>query len=60
MVVGISEKVLIQELKEMIADRIVSRKDFRKIPPHVEYSLTPFGKTLAEALASYASGAACI
>ncbi len=50
LVTGISEKMLIQELKEMIADQIVSRKDFQEIPPRVEYSLTSFGKTLAEAL----------
>ena len=50
LVVGISEKMLIQELKEMISDQILRRKDFQEIPPRVEYSLTSFGKTLAEAL----------
>jgi DNA-binding HxlR family transcriptional regulator len=47
LVEGISEKMLIQELKEMVADQIVSRKDFHEVPPHVEYSLTAFGKSLA-------------
>ena len=47
LVEGISEKMLIQELKEMVADQIVSRKDFHEVPPRVEYSLTAFGKTLA-------------
>ncbi len=46
---GISEKMLIQELKELELDGIVSRKDFREVPPHVEYSLTPFGGELAVA-----------
>lgn len=50
LVVGISEKMLIQELKEMVADQIVSRKDYQEIPPRVEYTLTPFGKSLAETL----------
>jgi DNA-binding HxlR family transcriptional regulator len=50
LVVGISEKMLIQQLREMEADRIVARKDFQVIPPHVEYSLTEFGISLAEAL----------
>ena len=50
LVVGISEKMLIQQLREMEADRIVARKDFQEIPPRVEYSLTEFGVSLAEAL----------
>jgi len=48
---GISEKMLIQSLKEMELDRIVLRQDFKEVPPRVEYSLTEFGKTLYEALA---------
>jgi DNA-binding HxlR family transcriptional regulator len=48
---GISEKMLIQHLKEMQADGIVTRKDFKEIPPRVEYALTPFGKSLNAALA---------
>jgi DNA-binding HxlR family transcriptional regulator len=47
---GISEKMLIQHLKEMEADGIVSRRDFREIPPRVEYALTPFGRSLWDAL----------
>ncbi|WP_230474812.1 winged helix-turn-helix transcriptional regulator [Dyella monticola] len=49
-VAGISEKMLIQELKEMELDGIVKRKDFHEIPPRVEYSLTPFGTELREVL----------
>jgi DNA-binding HxlR family transcriptional regulator len=49
-VVGISEKMLIQQLREMQGDGIVAREDFREIPPHVEYSLTEFGGSLLEAL----------
>jgi DNA-binding HxlR family transcriptional regulator len=48
---GISEKMLIQHLKEMQADGIVVRKDFKEVPPRVEYALTPFGKSLYSALA---------
>jgi DNA-binding HxlR family transcriptional regulator len=50
LVVGVSEKMLIQELKEMMADRIVARKDFHEIPPRVEYALTEFGRSLAQTL----------
>jgi DNA-binding HxlR family transcriptional regulator len=50
LVTGISEKMLIQQLREMQRDGIVAREDFREIPPRVEYSLTPFGVSLQEAL----------
>jgi DNA-binding HxlR family transcriptional regulator len=48
---GISEKMLIQHLKEMEADDIVKRRDFKEVPPRVEYALTPFGQSLHAALA---------
>jgi len=48
---GISEKMLIQHLKEMQSDGIVTRKDYREVPPRVEYAMTPFGLSLCEALA---------
>ena len=48
---SVSDKVLIQQLKELQADGIIDRVDFREIPPKVEYSLTAFGKTLGKALA---------
>jgi DNA-binding HxlR family transcriptional regulator len=48
---SVSDKVLIQQLKELQADRIIGRVDFGEIPPKVEYSLTAFGKTLGKALA---------
>jgi DNA-binding HxlR family transcriptional regulator len=46
----VSDKMLIQQLKELEADGIVARFDFKEIPPKVEYSLTAFGKTLSLAL----------
>ncbi|AWN15797.1 helix-turn-helix domain-containing protein [Salinisphaera sp. LB1] len=46
----VSDKVLIQQLKELQADGVVSRVDYGEIPPKVEYSLTPFGSKLAQAL----------
>ena len=47
----VTHKVLIQQLKELEADRIVKRVDHGEIPPRVDYSLTKFGQTLAQALA---------
>ncbi|MBC17411.1 MAG: transcriptional regulator [Desulfovibrio sp.] len=47
---GISEKVLIQQLKELAADQIVHREVYKQVPPKVEYSLTPLGQTLIPTL----------
>src|ERR1700732_4902179 len=53
---NVSDKVLIQQLKELQADRIIDRVDFREIPPKVEYSLTAFGKTWERRWLLFASG----
>ncbi|HEY4310829.1 MAG TPA: helix-turn-helix domain-containing protein [Pirellulales bacterium] len=50
---GISEKMLIQNLKELESDSVVRRRDFKEVPPRVEYSLTPFGSTIIPALAPF-------
>ena len=47
----VSDKVLGQQLKDLVADGVVLRRDYGEIPPKVEYSLTPFGSNLAAALA---------
>jgi DNA-binding HxlR family transcriptional regulator len=48
---GVSDKVLIAQLKELQMDEVIERIDYKQIPPKVEYSLTPFGLSLAKALA---------
>ncbi|HEX6027265.1 MAG TPA: helix-turn-helix domain-containing protein [Solirubrobacter sp.] len=47
---GISQKMLTQTLRSMEADGLVQRTVIDVIPPHVEYSLTPLGRTLIEPL----------
>jgi len=47
---GITEKMLIQQLRQMEADGIIRREAFHEIPPRVEYSLTEFGISLKEVL----------
>ncbi|MBC2874333.1 MULTISPECIES: winged helix-turn-helix transcriptional regulator [Streptomyces] len=47
---GISERVLINQLKEMEASQLVHREEFPQVPPKVEYSLTPFGTSLLDVL----------
>ena len=49
-VAGISEKMLIQQLRELESDGIVTRHDFREVPPRVEYAVTEFGVSLMDAL----------
>ena len=46
----VSDKMLIQQLKELEADDLVKRTDYREVPPRVDYSLSPLGRGLAEAL----------
>ncbi len=43
---GISQRMLTQELRELEEDGIVRRKVFAQIPPRVDYSLTPLGRSL--------------
>ncbi|WP_375383586.1 winged helix-turn-helix transcriptional regulator [uncultured Sphingomonas sp.] len=49
-VMGISEKVLIQQLRELVAAGVLTRRDHQRVPPMVDYTMTPFGLTLAAAL----------
>ncbi|MGN5636939.1 winged helix-turn-helix transcriptional regulator [Streptomyces sp. AC154] len=48
---GLSEKVLTQALREMADDGVVHREVYDELPLRTEYSLTPFGRELSEALA---------
>ncbi|MCL6230598.1 helix-turn-helix transcriptional regulator [Acinetobacter baumannii] len=47
---SISEKVLIQQLRDLVAINVLNRHDYKCVPPMVDYSLTPFGETLVQAL----------
>jgi DNA-binding HxlR family transcriptional regulator len=46
----VSDKMLIQQLKELEGDGLVKRTDYKEVPPRVDYALTPLGCSLAEAL----------
>lgn len=43
---GITQKMLIQQLREMERDGIVLRRVYPQVPPKVEYSLSRTGKSL--------------
>jgi DNA-binding HxlR family transcriptional regulator len=47
---GISQKMLSQVLKSLERDGLVRRRAIATVPVTVEYSITPLGKTLAEAV----------
>jgi DNA-binding HxlR family transcriptional regulator len=47
---GISPKTLADTLKDLQAEKLVSRQSFAEIPPRVEYSLTKDGVELGKAI----------
>lgn len=44
---GISQKVLVQQLREMEEHGLVRRTVHAAVPPHVEYDATELGRSLA-------------
>jgi DNA-binding HxlR family transcriptional regulator len=50
MIPAISQKMLIQQLRQMEADGIVRRIVHHQVPPKVEYCLTDWGQALCPAL----------
>lgn len=47
---NITQKMLTQQLRELEADGIVCREVYPQVPPKVEYSLSPQGKTILPVL----------
>ena len=47
---GISQKVLTQQLRELVADHLIERIDFNEKPLRVEYRLSPLGRDLMPVL----------
>ena len=43
---GISQKVLTDSLRQMMADGLAYRRDYHEPPPRVEYGLTELGKQM--------------
>ena len=47
---GVNQKMLIQQLKELTKDGIVTRTAYPEVPPKVEYNLSDLGKALGPAM----------
>ncbi|GBQ66473.1 MarR family transcriptional regulator [Ameyamaea chiangmaiensis NBRC 103196] len=51
-IAGVSQKVLSQVLKNLERDGLVARVAYPTVPVTVEYSLTPLGETLTDAVSA--------
>jgi DNA-binding HxlR family transcriptional regulator len=49
---GITERMLIRHLHELVGAGIIERHDARTVPPCVHYSVSEYGMTLAPVLES--------
>lgn len=47
---GVTQKVLTQTLRDLERFGLITREIFAEVPPRVEYSLTPLGRSLVEVL----------
>ncbi|QFG23841.1 helix-turn-helix domain-containing protein [Actinomadura sp. WMMB 499] len=54
---GISQRMLTRTLRNLEADGLVRREVHPTVPPGVEYSLTPLGRTLLDPLSALADWA---
>lgn len=43
---GITDKMLSNQLKELVSNNIIHKEVYEEIPPKVEYTLTEYGKSL--------------
>jgi DNA-binding HxlR family transcriptional regulator len=51
---GISPKTLSERLRELEKEKIITKKIFAEVPPHVEYTLTEKGRSLEKVFVTMA------
>ena len=51
----VTPKMLTQELRQMETDGLIHRQVYAQVPPKVEYSLTPLGRSLRPVLLALAA-----
>jgi DNA-binding HxlR family transcriptional regulator len=49
---GISHRTLTRQLRQLESDGVIQRAIYRQVPPKVEYSLTPLGRSLEPILSA--------
>ena len=47
---GVTQRMLTNQLRELEADGLVVRTVYAQVPPKVEYSLSPLGRTMEPVL----------
>lgn len=47
-----TERMLIRHIHELVEDGILERHELQTMPPHVRYSISPYGMTLVPVLVS--------
>ena len=49
---GVTQRMLTNQLRELEVDGLITRQIYAQVPPKVEYSLSPLGRTLQPVLAA--------